>query len=113
MELFIFYLQAEDGIRAHCVTGVQTCALPISKVADGEAAYRQWQEIKRAEKRDEGASLLGEQPKIGRASCRERVWSRGDAVSIRKKRSDASPGRSQQWGGISGERNDSSLEQDG
>jgi MazG family protein len=34
-----------------------------TKVADGEAAYRQWQEIKRAEKRDEGASLLGEQPK--------------------------------------------------
>src|SRR5947207_2394704 len=22
--------QAEDGIRDHCVTGVQTCALPIS-----------------------------------------------------------------------------------
>jgi MazG family protein len=34
-----------------------------TKVADGEAAYRQWQEIKRAEKREEGASLLGEQPK--------------------------------------------------
>src|SRR5438034_3327415 len=25
----IFFFQAEDGIRAHCVTGVQTCALPI------------------------------------------------------------------------------------
>ena len=24
------FFQAEDGIRAHCVTGVQTCALPIS-----------------------------------------------------------------------------------
>src|SRR5260221_5522083 len=24
-----FFLQAEDGIRDHCVTGVQTCALPI------------------------------------------------------------------------------------
>src|SRR5260221_13704364 len=24
------FLQAEDGIRDHCVTGVQTCALPIS-----------------------------------------------------------------------------------
>src|SRR5436190_1034238 len=24
-----FFFQAEDGIRAHCVTGVQTCALPI------------------------------------------------------------------------------------
>src|SRR5260221_3669495 len=26
----IFFFQAEDGIRDHCVTGVQTCALPIS-----------------------------------------------------------------------------------
>src|SRR5438034_7684769 len=24
-----FFFQAEAGIRAHCVTGVQTCALPI------------------------------------------------------------------------------------
>src|SRR5436190_1422605 len=24
-----FFFQAEDGIRVHCVTGVQTCALPI------------------------------------------------------------------------------------
>src|SRR5438034_5106764 len=28
--LFVcFFFQAEDGIRDHCVTGVQTCALPI------------------------------------------------------------------------------------
>src|SRR5436190_8741651 len=26
-----FFFQAEDGIRDHCVTGVQTCALPISR----------------------------------------------------------------------------------
>src|SRR5437588_4332513 len=25
-----FFFQAEDAIRVHCVTGVQTCALPIS-----------------------------------------------------------------------------------
>ena len=24
---FVFFFQAEDGIRDHCVTGVQTCAL--------------------------------------------------------------------------------------
>src|SRR5438034_5309138 len=29
IELFFFFFQAEDGIRDHCVTGVQTCALPI------------------------------------------------------------------------------------
>ena len=27
----MFFFQAEDGIRDHCVTGVQTCALPISE----------------------------------------------------------------------------------
>src|SRR5207244_9848254 len=27
---FIFFFQAEDGIRDDLVTGVQTCALPIS-----------------------------------------------------------------------------------
>jgi len=32
-------------------------------IKDGDAAYRQWQEIKRAEKGDEKSSLLGEQPK--------------------------------------------------
>ena len=28
--LFFFFFQAEDGIRDRLVTGVQTCALPIS-----------------------------------------------------------------------------------
>src|SRR5256885_10968602 len=28
--LFLFFFQAEDGIRDYKVTGVQTCALPIS-----------------------------------------------------------------------------------
>src|SRR2546422_7816967 len=30
--LYLFFFQAEDGIRDVAVTGVQTCALPISKV---------------------------------------------------------------------------------
>src|SRR5438309_12122311 len=29
-EFFFFFFQAEDGIRDGTVTGVQTCALPIS-----------------------------------------------------------------------------------
>ena len=28
--VFVFFFQAEDGIRDDLVTGVQTCALPIS-----------------------------------------------------------------------------------
>src|SRR2546430_17149038 len=52
MLLFFFFFQAEDGIRDLTVTGVQTCALPISlehrAVADvvaavgGCATYRTW-----------------------------------------------------------------------
>src|SRR5207248_4114184 len=30
--IFFFFFQAEDGIRDRTVTGVQTCALPISKL---------------------------------------------------------------------------------
>src|SRR5437588_7271514 len=33
----VFVFQAEDGIRDHCVTGVQTCALPISAQIAGAA----------------------------------------------------------------------------
>src|SRR6478752_1115149 len=35
-----FFFQAEDGIRDVAVTGVQTCALPISEVADPDAAVQ-------------------------------------------------------------------------
>src|SRR3989441_12828475 len=35
---FFFFFQAEDGIRDKLVTGVQTCALPILLVADGQWA---------------------------------------------------------------------------
>src|SRR5260370_38185326 len=31
--MFIFFFQGEDGIRDSSVTGVQTCALPISSTA--------------------------------------------------------------------------------
>src|SRR5687767_15766364 len=35
--LFFFFFQAEDGIRDKLVTGVQTCALPISWIEDRNA----------------------------------------------------------------------------
>src|SRR5438034_9638684 len=43
----MFFFQAEDGIRGHCVTGVQTCALPIytfreAVVADTACAMGYW-----------------------------------------------------------------------
>src|SRR5258708_23915030 len=40
--VFFFFFQAEDGIRDDLVTGVQTCALPISC-----APVRRWRAAKR------------------------------------------------------------------
>src|SRR5947207_8964299 len=95
---FFFFFQAEDGIRDHCVTGVQTCALPISR---GSAARPR---LLRAQYPEDGrpregrrqeappprqdAQVPGDraapgggrrrrrlrgQGQIGRASCRERA----------------------------------------
>src|SRR5437773_5805978 len=36
----IFFFQAEDGIRDRDVTGVQTCALPISGAVQSSGNYR-------------------------------------------------------------------------
>src|SRR5437588_5124361 len=38
--LSFFFFQAEDGIRDHCVTGVQTCALPICGQPQGRRELR-------------------------------------------------------------------------
>ena len=48
---FFFFFQAEDGIRDADVTGVQTCALPISPVPSFFPA---------PEKRKPSPALLGE-----------------------------------------------------
>src|SRR5690625_7500930 len=60
-----FFFQAEDGIRDGHVTGVQTCALPISASSSRtrvSMTTKPW------------APVTGScQVKIGRASCRERV----------------------------------------
>src|SRR5215211_8342339 len=48
---FFFFFQAEDGIRDHCVTGVQTCALPIwpgaATVSEGTGRTTVWGEVAR------------------------------------------------------------------
>src|SRR5687767_15569521 len=45
---FIFFFQAEDGIRAKLVTGVQTCALPISSVPSSRAWAKNGRRHRRA-----------------------------------------------------------------
>src|SRR2546430_1223027 len=80
-----FFFQAEDGIRDLTVTGVQTCALPISLrglVEDAGAAVETVEEDQAQRSSDGGVGAgagpeeirLGvETEEIGRASCRERV----------------------------------------
>src|SRR5256886_8565512 len=89
LSVFFFFFQAEDGIRDLTVTGVQTCALPISHVCQDQHAERQRRiaagvhlqryrgahpEIQRLPRRDGRARPGdGRRREIGRASCRERV----------------------------------------
>src|SRR5207249_8059555 len=84
-----FFFQAEDGIRDRNVTGVQTCALPISSPVG--RLLKQWRERRRisqlglaveAEISTRHLSFLETgraQPsrEIGRASCREECRTRG------------------------------------
>src|SRR4030066_1495257 len=42
MFVFFFFFQAEDGIRDSSVTGVQTCALPISATAGSSSCGEKW-----------------------------------------------------------------------
>src|SRR5690349_21935735 len=86
--VFFFFFQAEDGIRDLYVTGVQTCALPISSEALGSCAAlppaaagsgktATAGALARAAARALAAAAgsVGKcvTNKIGRASCRERV----------------------------------------
>src|SRR2546423_9241641 len=97
----LFFFQEEDGIRDKLVTGVQTCALPIyptpvkvfftfpcgSRTIDAHKEDFDWGWV--------GGGgieyMLGchwtIRAEIGRASCRERVWISGVAVSLKKKKS--------------------------
>src|SRR2546422_8316709 len=96
---FFFFFQAEDGIRDVDVTGVQTCALPISPDSDRIiiAAYEGFANLPGRKvvlfssdnefvvQSSGGSNLIAQlvrypsemsdhyQTKIGRASCRERV----------------------------------------
>src|SRR2546421_3658935 len=85
-----FFFQAEDGIRDLIVTGVQTCALPISRRIRGRwrrswsgctrgAGSRPGSRVSPAPASEPGAPLRRRRRRgvsraqIGRASCRERV----------------------------------------
>src|SRR5256885_4418041 len=87
-----FFFQAEDGIRDYKVTGVQTCALPISDstgnfIRKGEPLFeiysqelvnllKEYLAVLHRTPAGEQNTLPGKADaglEIGRASCRERV----------------------------------------
>src|SRR5699024_11863072 len=99
-----FFFQAEDGIRDRNVTGVQTCALPISPraaspaaaprapvAARGGAAARRrlgMGGLVSAAGTDRAAALGCARLQIGRASCRGRgeMWVLAVAVGENEER---------------------------
>src|SRR2546427_13120490 len=85
--IFFFFFQAEDGIRDLTVTGVQTCALPIS-VGSRSSDNRGRRACGETLRLEPGESLAddAEIGEIARASCRERVQISVVAVSLKKKK---------------------------
>src|SRR2546430_7430839 len=89
--IFFFFFQAEDGIRDLTVTGVQTCALPISAIfilrcgspramtysyrsaTMGSTRAARRAGIHAAASATANITLIALTSEIGRASCRERV----------------------------------------
>src|SRR3989440_426256 len=78
----VFFFQAEDGIRDLIVTGVQTCALPISSRRRHTRSDRDWSsDVCSSDRSEEHTSELQSRSdlvcrlllEIGRASCRERA----------------------------------------
>src|SRR5205807_7191092 len=93
---FSFFFQAEDGIRDYKVTGVQTCALPISRccgITLPTSSTFGWPlsstiaataiSTTRSSTRC-CVDCVGSPTEIGRASCRERVQIKVAGIVVSK-----------------------------
>src|SRR5690349_23197587 len=87
---YFFFFQAEDGIRDLYVTGVQTCALPISL---GRGAERQAPPVRRRGRRRRGrrahaggvqARVLGGDQDLPAAEARQRRRDRSEERRVGK-----------------------------
>src|SRR3712207_9332960 len=87
MRRFIFFFQAEDGIRDIGVTGVQTCALPISGRTILDDTPEQWRRAKTSFGSDPAGEAFSGPifVEIGRAAGRGRVEISVGAVLFKKK----------------------------
>src|SRR5258708_29985134 len=89
---FIFFFQAEDGIRDDLVTGVQTCALPISvdlaqislaKFENPEALYKVGNN-RFKEARDSGTASVGKANHAGRGKLQAKSLERSEERRVGK-----------------------------
>src|SRR5438132_10502823 len=73
----VLFFQAEDGIRDHCVTGVQTCALPICDIprsvsrraVPARFAVHLLHIVRAAPRRDQPRVFRSEERRVGK-ECR-------------------------------------------
>src|SRR2546426_6147501 len=96
---FFFFFQAEDGIRDYKVTGVQTCALPISRERVERRAIDPGQR-RRIARRARGKPVreargLGDHPERRCGRDRRRVPPR-DAIRLLSRRGPAREGDERQ-----------------
>src|SRR5690606_40513782 len=94
LECSLFFFQAEDGIRDFHVTGVQTCALPISELAQVLSAFERCQ--------SDAAPILVTvtgPPGIGKSRLRREVLSRASVQARSEERRVGKGCRSRWWSG--------------
>src|SRR4051794_41769236 len=98
MWFLFFFFQAEDGIRDGRVTGVQTCALPISRGSARASAACQWAACPAPAVPGAFRALFwagcpaacrAASPGIGRAACRGRGEVLGGGAKFKKKKKQA------------------------
>src|SRR5436189_6432310 len=88
--LHIFFFQAEDGIRDTSVTGVQTCALPISDARLDAVSRTNGRPAVGASSRAHPTSARSEERRVGKecrsrwASYQEKKNDRHDARTLRR-----------------------------
>src|SRR5438552_15527780 len=85
---FFFFFQAEDGIRDDLVTGVQTCALPISAKRGPSPAETFWIKLCGSSGRNRPERSRSEERRVGK-ECR----SRGSRDHLKKKNESIFGGR--------------------
>src|SRR5476649_2992105 len=67
----LFFFQAEDGIRDHCVTGVQTCGLPILVTDLAKVPTGSWAQYSMTVGTMPPMTMRSEERRVGK-ECRSR-----------------------------------------